>query len=70
MLEEIWLLVESKEVKERTHRDHRPTGVAAVEAEGHHVGLLVYLTRAGLVIEVQGRIVEAFFLQKTTDQSN
>lgn len=52
----------------RTHRDHRPTGVAAVEAEGHHVGLLVHLTHAAVVIEVQGRVVDTFFLQETTDQ--
>lgn len=49
MLEEIWLLAESKDVEERTHHDHRPTSVSAVEAEGHHVVQLVYLTCAGLV---------------------
>lgn len=36
----------------RTHRDHRPTGVAGVEAEGHSFVLLLYQTCAVRVIQV------------------
>lgn len=61
-------MLEETDVEERTHRHHRATGVTAVEAEGHHVGPLVHLTHATVVIEVQGRVVDTFFLQETTDQ--
>lgn len=44
--------VENKKVEDRTHRDLRPAGVAAVKFEGHHVGLVVHFTFAALVIEV------------------
>lgn len=61
-------MLEETDVEERTHRGHRPTGVAAVEAEGHRVGPLVHLTHAAVVIEVQGRVVDTFLLQETTNQ--
>ncbi len=46
------VLVENKKVEESTHHNLHPTDVAAVEAEGHHVGLAVHVTCAVLVIEV------------------
>lgn len=46
------VLVESKRLEESAHQNLRPAGVAAVEAESHHVCLVVHETFAVLVIEV------------------
>lgn len=39
-------------LEDSTHHNLRPAGVAAVEAESHHVGLAVYVTCAVPVLEV------------------
>jgi len=64
------LLVERKEVDVRTHRDLRPTGVAAVKAESHHLALLVFLTLAGLINEMQASVVNVIFLQETAQKTD
>lgn len=40
------------------YRDHRPTGVDPVEAERHHVALLVHVAGAVLVHEVQDGVID------------
>lgn len=63
-------LEEGNQLEEGTHRNLRPTGVAAVEAELHHVGALVHVTFAVGVNEVEGGGVDASVLQQTSGQSH
>lgn len=44
-----------------THRSHAPA--ATTEVKGHHVGQLVLLTPAGVVVEMEFRGVEAAVYQ-------
>lgn len=53
---------------EATYHDQCAAGTA-VEFKGHHVGLLVHLTFASWVIEVQDTVVDAFLCQETVGQS-
>lgn len=55
-------------MEESTHRHLRSAGVAAVEAESHHVGLLVQVTRAVVVVELQVGVVDVPVLQQTGSQ--
>lgn len=51
-----------------THRDLCPAVIVKVKAEGHHVGLIVHVTFAGLIDQVQLGVVQALVLKQAASQ--